>query len=205
MTHKKLNLVLDLDETLVNAICFPRTLYLPALETLRTSYKDLYAGNFIIDDLFYDIYFRKGLNDFLGKMSKYYNLYIYSNGTQEYVNNVCKMFKHYDKIIRIFARNGPQDCLIKRLEKYGLNPKTTVIVDDRYDVWDTRNHSNIILTTKFYHHQGKFNNYEFEMSILEMNLKNVYYYYYLKDANVPDILTYHSLNIKNDIDDLLFE
>ena len=74
------------------------------------------------------------IENFIDEMAKYYNIYIYSNGVKDYVEEVLKMLRNHNKITAIYTRKSIFDSTEKDLSKIGLNPNNTIIIDDYFDM-----------------------------------------------------------------------
>jgi TFIIF-interacting CTD phosphatase-like protein len=146
MGTNKPNLVLDLDETLVKSII--------NFKVFDTSFK----GDFKLNGNVYNVYFRNNVENFIDEMFEYFDIYIYSNGTQDYVINVINMFRNKNKIKNIFARKDLNENMIKSLLKYNLVTKNTLIIDDRLDIWDKESVKRVLCIKKFEYHPFKFSN-----------------------------------------------
>lgn len=143
--NMKPNLVLDLDETLIYT--FPVDLKESNPHPLTTEIQNFNIFTGIFES--YTVYIRPKLSEFIKDLSPLYNIYVYSNGGHDYVNQVCENLEHSHKILKIFARTDLTLLEPKNLEKYGLDPTKTVIVDDRVDVWDRKYHKNVIRIPRF--------------------------------------------------------
>jgi TFIIF-interacting CTD phosphatase-like protein len=185
----KLNLVLDLDDTLIHTIMRMQPAYLP---------KDHFKGTFqIIDDVYgeniYNVYFRPYLEEFIDNVESMYNIYIYSNGVDSYVNNALRLLRNRDKITDVFSRKTPICSIIKDLEKYDLDPLKTVIIDDRLDVWDRKYYDNIIIIPAFYYTQFTFMNSDMCLEYIEKRLCNIHKLCQLNPKiNISNIINYSS-------------
>jgi TFIIF-interacting CTD phosphatase-like protein len=133
---QKPNLILDLDETLVSC-CHKRT----------DNY--LYKGSYTINRIEYHINFRPNVEQFIDTMAEIYNLYIYSNGMQPYVNETMKLFRNYYKFKFIKGRSSPFETLDKDMKKIGLDPSNTIILDDRPFTWIESQQKNVISIPQF--------------------------------------------------------
>lgn len=155
----KLNLVLDLDQTLIHSIMKKKKDI--SIDIQSIPMEKTYTINNIIDNIKTEtIYYnynigsheftteiRPFLIDFFNELSPIYDFYIYTNGTKLYALKVVDIIKtHYKiynkeenksiKIKKIIYRNDDSNEFQKDLSKLHLINKNTVILDDRIDVWD---------------------------------------------------------------------
>ena len=94
------NLVLDLDETLIHTVEVT-----PKFSKQLSKMVDFY---FKIDDQYYWVIKRPGLDLFLDFLFKYFNVGIWTAGDKEYAKNICKNILSYEqlkKIRFIYSRN----------------------------------------------------------------------------------------------------
>ena len=159
MDLKKINLVLDLDETLIK--CLKEKVESPS-----------FLGLFIIENTPHYIYQRELLENFLEEMVGVFNVYIYSNGTRDYVNNICKMIKNANKIKGIFSREY-SDNYIKNLERVGLKKEDTIILDDRMDVWNEKYQPCVIPILPFSYQYGRFW-HSYELKYIKYKIYDIY-------------------------------
>lgn len=172
--NMKPNLVLDLDETLIHT--FPVNLNNDNLHPLTTEIQNFTIITGIFES--YRVYVRPKLSEFIEELSSLYNIYVYSNGGHHYVNQVCENLEHSHKILKIFARTDLTLLEPKNLEKYGLDPTKTVIVDDRVEVWDPKYHKNVIRIPRFALVNNFFTNC-FDLGVIKNMLHLIYEYYRL--------------------------
>lgn len=143
----KRNLVIDLDETLISTIvmhktnyenikkysCYPNML----IQFENASYKNI-------------VFFRPYALDFIRKMAAHFNLYIYTHGTEIYckmiVNALTALMDFYP-FVNICWRGD--DITSKHLNKLGLSPHDTIIIDDNIGVWKSCTH-NVVVVRKFH-------------------------------------------------------
>jgi RNA polymerase II subunit A-like phosphatase len=145
LQNRKLSLVVDLDQTIIHAVCDP---------TVGEWQKDPANPNYdavndvqsfeLLEDAFngrpcsYYIKMRPGLREFLNRMSSIYELHIYTMGTRSYAENVAKIVDPNGKIFgdRILSRDESGSMTAKSLARlFPVDTKTVVIIDDRGDVW----------------------------------------------------------------------
>lgn len=145
LASKKLSLVVDLDQTIIHATVDPtvgdwqkddNNPNYPAVKDVRS---------FLLDDdapgrpgCWYYIKLRPGLEEFLEKISKIYELHIYTMGTRAYAKNIADIIDPEHKIFgdRILSRTESGSMTAKNLQRlFPVDTKIVVIIDDRGDVW----------------------------------------------------------------------
>lgn len=151
---RKLSLVLDLDETLINtarepyvgtarelaeevhkAACEGRhTEIRPAEVRELTSHRNHYTK------------LRPGVEEFLAAASQLCELNIFTKGGREYAADIAKILDpenlyFRDRIISLAECGGTQKNLRRQ---YPVPDRMVVILDDRIDVWETTNPENVI-------------------------------------------------------------
>ena len=138
-TSNKLNIVFDLDSTLLHSTTnkFPngrgdrRSLSPNLCHFEITIEQHPFKGICI---------FRPGLHEFFTKTKSFCNYYIYSMGHDEYAKHLSeKLQKTFNiKIICTYGRIETFERY-KFLQKIGLNTSNTLIIDDQVEVWMTKN------------------------------------------------------------------
>ena len=161
MENKRFNLVLDVDETLVHTIMFD-DFYLDYLIRLPDNEKQniiidqpeiknileinghintdlLFLTHIHLDRFHYIVMMRPGLIEFLLSMNKYFNIYVYSLGTSEYINEIIRKIIDiigYNIFHLIMANSVYGERFYKKfLINLNLSKAKTLIIDDRSDVW----------------------------------------------------------------------
>lgn len=169
--NDKLNLVLDLDQTLIDC---ENLLFAFANDTAPKK-SELYIYN---QNSNYAIHGRKNLFNFLFEMKDKFNIYIYTNATENYsheiINHIENKFGE-----QIFSGIISRDVdnyynLMKKLCDFSLrniSEFNTIIIDDRNDIWNEKYHCNIIKILEFNHVNF---NYDDELNIIK-NLLNKYH------------------------------
>jgi TFIIF-interacting CTD phosphatase-like protein len=153
--NQKLNLLLDLDSTIIHSIKRKRE-----------------ASNNFNDDVCltvlcehntqnhtYQIHIRNNFSDFLLELNKHFNIYIYTMATFDYASIVCDSIENILRIplfSGIIARHGENINQFKYFYslKY-LNENNTVVIDDNIDVWIDEHKKNLIKIKEF-----KYTNFE---------------------------------------------
>ncbi|AFM98613.1 TFIIF-interacting CTD phosphatase [Encephalitozoon hellem ATCC 50504] len=134
----KLILVLDLDQTVLHT-------------TYGTSdCKGIVK--FTMDGCKYSVKLRPHLNRMLRRVSKLYEIHVYTMGTRPYAERIIGIIDPAGKYFhdRIITRDENQGVLVKRLSRlFPYNHKNIVILDDRADVWDYN--ENLVLVKPFWY------------------------------------------------------
>ena len=145
LDSKKLSLVVDLDQTIIHATVDP-TVAEWQRDPSNPNYdavKDVRAFQLVDDGpgargCWYYIKLRPRLEDFLDRISKCYELHIYTMGTRAYAENIAKIIDPERKIFgdRILSRDESGSMTAKNLKRlFPVDTKMVVIIDDRGDVW----------------------------------------------------------------------
>ena len=145
LASKKLSLVVDLDQTIIQATVDPTVADWQKDEhnPNHNAVKDVRA--FLLKDdgpgnrgCWYYIKLRPGLRDFLENVSKIYELHIYTMGTRAYAKNIADIIDPEHRIFgdRILSRDESGSSTAKNLQRlFPVDTKMVVIIDDRGDVW----------------------------------------------------------------------
>ena len=145
LASKKLSLVVDLDQTIIQATVDPTVADWQKDERNpnHDAVKDVSA--FLLKDdgpgnrgCWYYIKLRPGLEDFLKNVSKIYELHIYTMGTRAYAKHIADIIDPEHKIFgdRILSRDESGSSTAKNLQRlFPVDTKMVVIIDDRGDVW----------------------------------------------------------------------
>lgn len=155
LKHRKLSLVVDLDQTIIHA-CIDPTVGEWQKDTSSPNYeavKDVKAFQLkddgprgLASGFWYYIKMRPGLMDFLSNVSSLYELHVYTMGTRAYALNIAKIVDPEKKLFgdRIISRDENGSMTAKDLERlFPVDTKMVVIIDDRADVWP-KNRRNLI-------------------------------------------------------------
>ncbi|GAM85577.1 hypothetical protein ANO11243_035840 [Dothideomycetidae sp. 11243] len=145
LSSRKLSLVVDLDQTIIHATVDP-TVAEWQNDPSNPNYeavKDVQAFQLIDDGpgargCWYYIKLRPGLKEFLDRISKFYELHIYTMGTRAYAQHIAKIVDPERKIFgdRILSRDESGSMTVKNLKRlFPVDTKMVVIIDDRGDVW----------------------------------------------------------------------
>lgn len=145
LASRKLSLVVDLDQTIIQATVDPTVADWQKDEhnPNHDAVKDVRA--FLLKDdgpgnrgCWYYIKLRPGLTDFLENVSKIYELHIYTMGTRAYAKNIADIIDPEHRIFgdRILSRDESGSSTAKNLQRlFPVDTKMVVIIDDRGDVW----------------------------------------------------------------------
>ncbi|ADM11847.1 Fcp1-like phosphatase [Encephalitozoon intestinalis ATCC 50506] len=137
-TQMKLILVLDLDQTILHTTYGESRIH----GTVR----------FIMDGSKYCVKLRPNLDHMLRKISRLYEIHVYTMGTRAYAERIVGIVDPSGKYFqdRIITRDENEGVLVKRLSRlFPHNHKNIVILDDRPDVWDYS--ENLLLVRPFWY------------------------------------------------------
>ncbi|KAL0465154.1 RNA polymerase [Neurospora intermedia] len=159
LQHRKLSLVVDLDQTIIHA-CIDPTVGEWQKDPSNPNYPSVRnVKSFQLDDgprgvannCWYYIKMRPGLEDFLKKISTMYELHVYTMGTRAYAQNVARIVDPDKKLFgnRVISRDENGNMYAKSLQRlFPVSTKMVVIIDDRADVWP-RNRPNLIKVSPY--------------------------------------------------------
>ena len=155
LKHRKLSLVVDLDQTIIHA-CIEPTVGEWQRDPTSPNYESVKdVKSFQLNDegprglasgCWYYIKMRPGLKEFLAKISEMYELHVYTMGTRAYAVNIAKIVDPDKKLFgdRIISRDENGSMTAKSLARlFPVDTKMVVIIDDRADVWP-KNRLNLI-------------------------------------------------------------
>lgn len=145
LTGKKLSLVVDLDQTVIQA-CVEPTIGDWKKDPENPNHeavKDVQEFQLVEDaagtrGCWYYIKLRPGLKGFLERMSAIYEMHIYTMGTRGYAQSVAKIIDPHQKYFgdRILSRDESGSLVAKSLQRlFPVDTKMVLIIDDRGDVW----------------------------------------------------------------------
>ena len=173
---KNFNIILDIDETLIKTyiyddsfidnakklISFEQNILFDIYRGLEyivndeTSIDDpLYLIHYNIENIYYVIFIRPNLYEFIQYIDSFFNIHIYSLGSYDYILRILKCLegkighKFYNSFI---TNNNLMSLRTKHMSNIFLSTYNTLIIDDRYDVWKYDKH--ILYNIKSY------NNYD---------------------------------------------
>jgi RNA polymerase II subunit A-like phosphatase len=164
LQSRKLSLVVDLDQTIIQACIDPtvgewqRDPTNPNHESVKN------IKSFQLDDgpsdlarrCSYYIKMRPGLEDFLKRISEMYELHVYTMGTRAYAQNVARVVDPDKKLFgnRVISRDENGNIFSKNLQRlFPVSTHMVVIIDDRSDVWP-RNRPNLIKVSPYEFFKG---------------------------------------------------
>ncbi|EWC48229.1 hypothetical protein DRE_02333 [Drechslerella stenobrocha 248] len=145
LSSKKLSLVVDLDQTVIQATVDP-TVGEWRDDPSNPNYdavKDVEAFQLLDEGAggrgcWYYVKLRPGLKKFLENISKLYECHIYTMGTRAYALSIARIVDPEMHIFgeRILSRDESGSLTSKSLERlFPVDTKMVVIIDDRGDVW----------------------------------------------------------------------
>lgn len=139
--NNKLNLVLDLDNTLIYSIQFPKISQKKYIydNTFKILFKDMNIETIRLPNEIYVFKFREGLKSFFKETNKFCNYYIYTASMIYYAEQIIEKLKKQFKI-KIKGIMANRDLknrdLYKNLEKINLNSNNSIILDDNCYAWE---------------------------------------------------------------------
>ncbi|KAL9029548.1 MAG: hypothetical protein Q9196_002228 [Gyalolechia fulgens] len=145
LASKRLSLVVDLDQTVIQACVEPtigewmRNPENPNHEAV----KDVREFQLVEDSVgtrgcWYYIKLRPGLEGFLERMSRLYEMHIYTMGTRGYAQKIAQIIDPRRRFFgdRILSRDESGSLVAKNLQRlFPVDTKMVLIIDDRGDVW----------------------------------------------------------------------
>jgi len=203
----KPTLILDLDDTLIKPysyninyidilleycysdkldICIKNPeLYPIILPNHNLSFNKDFLLSFSKGNNIYIIFKRPYLYEFIKEAFKYFNIYIYSLGSQEYVNTVIDYIisiLEFNPFIDVFGNSSYEYKMDKDLIRYDL-PDNSLIIDDRDDVWFV-DYKNVFKIKKYNNNN---NNKDDELFKLMNKFKS---YFLINSFNLKELLNY---------------
>jgi RNA polymerase II subunit A-like phosphatase len=151
LSSKKLTLIVDLDQTVIHTTC-ERTVAEWQADPENPNYeavKDVQGFQLADDNVsnvaanWYYVKMRPGLEDFFDKMSKIYEMHVYTMATRAYAQAIMKIIDPERKYFgdRILSRDENYTDKLKNLTRlFYQNTNMVVIIDDRADVWQYSPH-----------------------------------------------------------------
>lgn len=143
---KKLNLVLDIDETLVSA----HILYYPKHQNELKQWKNIL---YTLDDPLLVVFSRPHLIEFIKVIKEYYNIYFYTHGYILHYDNVINSIRKeiaFDVVDHICRKDWQTPVVDKSLENLKLSNNNTIIIDDNTFAWEEKYRHNIINIPPFF-------------------------------------------------------
>lgn len=161
--YKKINIVLDIDQTLIYSKDLPR--FNDSTKHLITDDSHQIQVNVLNRN--YDLVFnlREYLKEFLFRLKKISKFYICTLSHENYARKIIQILKNHtnieipeENVVAVgAATNNAAFTKSLSLFKNLSNPKNTIIVDDSAIVWKNDDLQNLLLSKKFY----AFNDLEF--------------------------------------------
>jgi RNA polymerase II subunit A-like phosphatase len=148
---KKLTLIVDLDQTVIHTTC-ERTIAEWQADPENPNHdavKDVQGFQLADDNVsnvaanWYYVKMRPGLKDFFDRVSKNYEMHVYTMATRAYAQAVAKIIDPERKYFgdRILSRDENYTDKLKSLTRlFYQNTAMCVIIDDRADVWQYSPH-----------------------------------------------------------------
>jgi RNA polymerase II subunit A-like phosphatase len=155
LKHRKLSLVVDLDQTIIHACIEPtvgewqadkNSPNYEAVKDVRSFQLQDDGSRGVASGCNYYIKMRPGLREFLDKIAEMYELHVYTMGTRAYALNIAKIVDPEKRLFgdRIISRDENGNITQKSLQRlFPVDQRMVVIIDDRSDVWP-KNRSNLI-------------------------------------------------------------
>lgn len=151
LNSKKLTLIVDLDQTVIHTTC-ERTVAEWQADPENPNYeavKDVQGFQLADDNIanvaanWYYVKMRPGLKDFFDRMSKLYEMHVYTMATRAYAQAIMKIIDPERRYFgdRILSRDENYTDKLKNLTRlFYQNTAMVVIIDDRADVWQYSPH-----------------------------------------------------------------
>lgn len=147
---KKLTLIVDLDQTVIHTTC-ERTIAEWQDDPENPNHdavKDVEGFQLADDNVsnvaanWYYVKMRPGLKDFFSRISKLYEMHVYTMATRAYAQAVCKIIDPDRRYFgdRILSRDENYTDKTKSLSRLFQSTTMVVIIDDRADVWQYSPH-----------------------------------------------------------------
>ncbi|KAL2151644.1 hypothetical protein VTH82DRAFT_6742 [Thermothelomyces myriococcoides] len=164
LRSRKLSLVVDLDQTIIQACIDPTVGEWQKDPTNPNHELAKEVRSFQLDDgptdlarrCWYYIKMRPGLQDFLKRIAEMYELHVYTMGTRAYAQNVARVVDPDKKLFgnRVISRDENGNIFAKSLHRlFPVSTHMVVIIDDRSDVWP-RNRPNLIKVSPYEFFKG---------------------------------------------------
>lgn len=155
LEHRRLSLVVDLDQTIIHA-CIDPTVgewqndpsnpNHAAVRDVQSFQLNDDGPRGLASGCSYYIKMRPNLRQFLTNISKLYELHVYTMGTRAYAMNIAKIVDPDKKLFgdRIISRDENGNMTAKSLQRlFPVSTNMVVVIDDRADVWPN-NRRNLI-------------------------------------------------------------
>ncbi|KAJ4286193.1 CTD phosphatase Fcp1 [Collariella sp. IMI 366227] len=164
LENRKLSLVVDLDQTIIQA-CIDPTVGEWQRDPTNPNHESVKEVKvFQLDDgpatlarrCSYYIKMRPGLEGFLKRISDMYELHVYTMGTRAYAQHVARVVDPDKRLFgnRVISRDENGNMYAKSLQRlFPVSTHMVVIIDDRSDVWP-RNRNNLIKVSPYEFFKG---------------------------------------------------
>ena len=186
-----INIVIDLDETIIHCIQTDDETYYNELIEMENC-----VLTFVSGDKNHVIFIRPYLFNFLSNLMNKYNIYISTYAHEDYakciINYIICVMPNL-KICGIHYRVANEITFrdTKTLKVFELSEHNTIIIDDRYEVWDILYHNNIINIKKYLGPHDMMNVNDNHLVLIEKYINNIYEKYIVKNINVNAISEYN--------------
>ncbi|KAI9304438.1 hypothetical protein BJ944DRAFT_266855 [Cunninghamella echinulata] len=165
LKERKLILVVDLDQTIIHVTCERKDTSNNSIEPTE----DIRRFELNESEYIYYLKLRPGLQDILKKLSKIYELYVYTMGTRQYAQAVLHEIDPNSVFFqgRIMSREENKQKSLsdkgsefkKTLDRlFSCEKSMVAIIDDRFDVWDFSPHLVHVKPYFFFKGTGDINN-----------------------------------------------
>lgn len=152
--------------------------------------------SFVMSNYQYKVYIRPHLREFLQTMSKFFDIYLYTHGTDKYARKVLDhLFPNHEDahvIQGIFARqSSTAPRSLKQLHKMLCKRGASIIVDDRIDVWCKDDMDNVLQVAPFLGSAK-----DDDLAFLLKHLKRIHSFFFAQQqhsstpVDVRDVLKY---------------
>jgi len=213
----KPSIVLDIDETLIfsktytifdirNLLSLTKADQLqvlvdyPELRNLdkfksSTHHDPLYLTHFTIATHTYIVMMRPYLKEFLINVNKYFDIYVYSLGTIDYitkiVNAIVKLIG-FDPFKKIISNDIYDKYYDKRISKLNIGISNILIIDDRIDVWKNDKHRVYNISR---YNQPYIENPSYKQMTYSSSFENIFNIEFTRVSSTESIESFESLEL----------
>lgn len=209
----KLRLVLDLDETLIHSTRIKNNTieddemdidfqedgcFLPSYGSTfhnkkedYTVYKEDGCIHFSLEGKEFKLVFRPHVFQFLHEVQKYFDVYIYSNGTRNYVYRILNIIRDQLQLMNlelnisgVLGRDPRKKRSPKMLHKMLCSRSRTIVIDDQPRAWHTSDLENILRISPFFDNDG-----DDSLYVLSHILKEVHKKFFTVSNRKVDVRT----------------
>ena len=166
LAHRKLSLVVDLDQTILHASMNPMIAKwmedpcCPHHEAVKSVIPFELNDPFTHQPTQYFLKLRNNLLEFLNEMKDFYELHIYTMGTRSYASKVVSIIDPTSSLFhdRILSRDDSGSISTKELSRiFPCGDSMVVVIDDRSDVWKWSENLIPVKPYEFFVNAGDFN------------------------------------------------